>query len=159
MSVHVVVVYARDGLRVATFGSICLTVVCSPLTSEYLREAHRAGRDLSRAKRAQITSLTLVRTGVPLPDAALRAEASKVTRESSQWISAAANVVHGEGFAASAMRSVITAMNLLGGGPPRRTFAQPSVAVAWLAERMAVQPSELAPVVTWSEDVLRDERP
>ena len=67
-----------------------------------------------------------------------------------------ANVVHGEGFTASVIRSVLTAMTLLSGGPPRRTFSEVRPAMDWLATRMAVTPADLAPVTQWSERTLRE---
>jgi hypothetical protein len=147
--------YVRDGLAVATFDRICMTSITSSITSEYLREANRAGAELSRRTGGKIFSLTLLRSDAPLPDAALRDEASRISKASNQRVAAAAHVVHGEGFAASTMRSVLTAMTFLSGGAPRRTFAKSGPALDWLANHMTVPPSDLAPVLEWSERALR----
>ena len=63
--------------------------------------------------------------------------------------------MHGEGFTASAIRSVLTATTLLS-STPRRTFAQPAPAVEWLAKQLGVPALDFAPVVTWSERASED---
>jgi len=157
MSAAVEIVYERGGLSVATFKSLCMTAICGPITSAFLREASVTGAALARRTRGKIGALDLVTTAVPLPNAELRAEAAKLSRASNERVAAGANVVHGEGFTASAIRSVLTATTLLS-STPRRTFAQPAPAVEWLAKQLGVPVLDLAPAVEWSERVLRAER-
>ena len=149
--------YERGGLRVATFGVLCITSIRGPITSEFIREANAAGATLARRVRGTIGALDVVRSDAPLPDAALRAEAAQLARAAGDRVAAAANVVVGEGFTASAIRSVLTAMTVIGGGAPRRTFAQPAPAVDWLAMQLGVPPRDLAPAARWSERSMRDE--
>ncbi len=156
MSAGVVIVYERGGLRVATCGALCMTSIRGPITAELIREANAAGAALARRTGRKIGALDVVTSEAPLPDAELRAEAARLARAASERIAAAANVVVGEGFKASAIRSVLTAMTLLNGGAPRRTFAQPGPAVDWLAKQLGVPPLDLASAVRWSEGTLRD---
>ena len=156
MSDEVHVVYAQGGLTVATFDRMCITAICGPVTSEFLRVSSEAGLKLTRARGDKIVSLTILRGDAPIPEAALREESARRARAANAWVSSGANVVLGEGFTASVIRSVLTAMTLLSGGPPRRTFSEVRPAMDWLATRMGVTPTDLAPVTEWSERTLRD---
>jgi hypothetical protein len=156
MSAEVSVVYQRDGLRVATFGPLCITSIRGPITTDFFREANAAGVALARRHRGKIGALDLVSSDAPMPSAELRAQAAKLTQASSERVAAGASVVVGEGFKASAVRSVLTAVTLLGSGAPRRTFAQPGPALEWLAKQLGVGAGDLAPALEWSERTLRD---
>jgi hypothetical protein len=147
----VVVVYENEGLRVATFGLLCMTSVRGPITSEFVHQANAAGIALARRTGSKIGALDLVSSDVPLPDAALRSEAAKLAERSSERLAAGASVVLGEGFKASAVRSLLTAMTFLGRGAPRRTFARPGPAIDWLAPHLGVAPRDLGLALAWSE--------
>lgn len=76
-------------------------------------------------------------------------------RPSEARVLAGAYVVGGEGFAASAKRSVLTAMSLVGSGAPRRAFSEPSAAALWLAGELGCDASALAAAAEWCERELR----
>jgi hypothetical protein len=74
--------------------------------------------------------------GLPLPDDECRAWARRAMEAGPQRRTAIALVIYGDGFGASAMRSVGTAVFALRSGPTTRIFGQVAEAAAWFVEEV-----------------------
>ena len=72
--------------------------------------------------------------GLPLPDEACRRFARRSMEKRPDQRSAIALVIFGNGFGASAVRSLGTAIFALRSGPPTRLFAEAMEAASWLGE-------------------------
>lgn len=145
--------FATDDLAVARCGRVNITLVRGAIDAEFLDASMREGRAMARQYPEGIASLTLLMSGVPIPDEALRAQSARYAEESSAWLRAGASVVKGDGFGASMARSFLTAVTLFTSGPPRRTFSQPSAALVWLGGIGIPTPPALLP---WCEQALSD---
>lgn len=150
------VLYDREGpLTIAVMGPVVVTVARGEVTSEFLREAGRAGRELSRSYPKEVGSLALTSCEVPLPDPEIRSLATKISRESDSWVKAAVTVVDGSGFKASVIRSLLVTMTMFQGGPPRRVYSEVEPAVDWLAERLGLDPPSATLLRAWCTSPLR----
>lgn len=149
MGSGVSVVYDRDGLTVARFDRVLITLVNGPITLAYLDAAHDAGRTMKGLHAGGIASLTIIPGSVPIPDDVARQRASKYTKEADTWVCAGATVVGAAGFTGSVMRSVLVAMTLFQGGPPRRVFSAADAAVAWLAPHVGMALATQRPLLDW----------
>lgn len=149
--------YRAGDVAVATFGPILITYVRGPIDLAYLAAAKQAGRSLGAATPGGIGSLTLIPAAMPIPEGRVREQASRDTKEANAWVAAGATVLGGEGFIASAKRSVLTAMTLFAGGPPRRVFDTSTGAIDWLGERLRAQRATLDPLREWSLRMMGDD--
>jgi hypothetical protein len=149
--------YVASDMAVGVFGPVLITYVRGSLDLAYLAAADRTGRALAARHPAGIASLTLVPSAMPIPEGRVRQQASRSTKESDQWVTAGATVIAGEGFIASAKRSVLVAMTIFSGGPPRRVFAEPQPAIDWLAVRLDLSPHALDPLAEWSRLSMADD--
>src|SRR6187551_1065657 len=104
-AMSVVITYERDGLWVATFDRICMTAICGPVTSEFLRHANAAGAAVAERTGRKIGAIDVIGAHSPIPSAELRAEAAALTRDTDERVAAGVYLVAGEGFVASAKRS------------------------------------------------------
>jgi hypothetical protein len=75
--------------------------------------------------------------GLPLPDEECRRWARRSIETRPDQRAVIALVIFGDGFGASAVRSVGTAIFAMRSGPPTRIFAQATDAASWLAEEVA----------------------
>jgi hypothetical protein len=75
--------------------------------------------------------------GLPLPDDECRRWARRSIETRPDQRAVIALVIFGDGFGASAVRSVGTAIFVMRAGPPTRIFAQATDAASWLAEEVA----------------------
>ena len=139
------VTYDEGGLIVATCERVLVTLIAGPLRTAFLEEAHRVGRELGNEYPGGIGSLTLTTPNVELPDGAARSLTARMTKESNDWVKAGATVVTGRGFKASAARSVLTAITLVGSRkPPRKVFDDGPAAVDWLTAEVGGQRARAA---------------
>jgi hypothetical protein len=79
-------------------------------------------------------AIHLLEAGIPLPDDECRRWARRGIEARANHNPVIAVVIFGDGFGASAVRSVCTALFAMRAGPPMRVFAQPTDAAGWLAE-------------------------
>lgn len=142
------VTYETDELVVATCGRFLITLVAGTVTLEYLAEAHSAGRALGERFPGQVASLTLTSPDVQIPEAEVREDASRKTKEANTWVGAGATVVSGVGFKASAARSVLTAITVFSRHPPRKVFGDAPSAVDWLVDTVGGAEAR-APLLAW----------
>ena len=140
--------YQSDGLVVAVCDRILVTSVTSEITLEFLEEAFRAGRELG-TRGLPVGSLTLTSANIPIPSGEVRQRASEHTKLSNAWVGAGATVIGGTGFRTSVMRSMLTAMTLFSGGPPRRVFRDNGAALGWLAEEVKLPPAPRHALRIW----------
>jgi hypothetical protein len=92
--------------------------------------------------------LTLIDSTVPLPAEGTRTMVATTFRRMAERNAAAATVIFGDGFWASAMRSTLTALTLLVRPPcPQRTFADIGQAVIWLGGFEGARLPPVAPLV------------
>src|SRR5438445_187344 len=101
------------------------------------RAFDRAAHDLARVVGTQIGLLTVVEAEAPIPTSAAREALSSTMKSCSDVLIASAVTFEGEGFRASAVRGVATALSLMAKPPyPHKTFATVRDAARWLSSRM-----------------------
>jgi hypothetical protein len=97
----------------------------------------RAAHDLARALGTRVGLLTVVEAEAPIPSSAAREALSSAMKSCSDVLIASAVTFEGEGFRASAVRGVATALSLMAKPPyPHKTFATVHDAAQWLSSRM-----------------------
>jgi hypothetical protein len=123
---------------VYTFGSeLVVVTVTRATTVDMLRASVTAGRRLSARRGAPIGALTIIETGITMPDAELRKELNRTVEVSRTYTACTAQVLRGQGFWLSAVRSLLTALSLLGpGDQPRRVFEETPLAARWMARTL-----------------------
>lgn len=122
---------------VGSYDDVIIIAVHSELTAEALRASVAANRKLALKYPSGVASLALAHFGAKIPNAQLRAAASQAMAETRISTRCAAQVIAGEGFWHSTVRSVITAMEQLRPDDrPRRTFRTVTEAVSWLAGQL-----------------------
>ena len=122
---------------IATYRDVVLVLVHSELTTESLKASQIAHQRLAMAYPRYVGCLTVVNFGVKIPDAAVRKLASEAMAATNEHLRCAAQVLTGEGFWPSTVRSVITAVERLRpDNKPRRTFPDVRSAIGWMAEQM-----------------------
>jgi hypothetical protein len=120
---------------VATFGETAITVVHSELTMESLRVAKAINAKICAQYPDGVLALTVVQSGIQLPNLELRNAASEAMAATRSRTRAAARIFLGDGFWLSSVRSVLTAIELLRPYDlPKRTFADVPAATRWLAQ-------------------------
>jgi hypothetical protein len=123
---------------VYTFGSELVVVTVNQATTvDMLRASVAAGRKLSARRGAPVGALTIIETGITVPDAELRKELTRTVEVSRAYTACAAQVLRGHGFWLSAVRSLLTAITLLSPGDlPRRVFEETPPAARWMARTL-----------------------
>jgi len=122
---------------VATFRNVVLVVVHDALTIDLLSASVRANRNIAPKHPAGVASLTTVSMGIRFPSAAERAVASEAIAAVRDSVRCAAQHISGDGFWASAARSIVTAIEMIRPDDrPRRTFTSLPDATQWIASCM-----------------------
>jgi hypothetical protein len=127
--------FVGAGSAVHTFGTDTVIVTISTsITAEVLWASITAGRALSRLHGQPIAALTIIEHGAGVPGPELRKEITRVVDESRAFTRCAAQVLRGQGFWLSAVRSLLTAIELIRPGDlPRRVFDDVTPASRWMA--------------------------
>lgn len=122
-------------VTVGTYQSLLVLVFHREVDQSALSTAEAVQRTLlARFPKGPLV-LTVIASDVPLPAEGTRAMVVDSFRRMAAKNAAAATTVIGDGFWASAMRSTLTALNLVVRPPcPQRTFANVADALAWLSE-------------------------
>jgi hypothetical protein len=140
----------------ALYRNVFITAWWGETTVARLKRVGAVQSEVARAWPKGFVALALIRsanTNLP-PD--VRAEAERLTKDPSSCLRAIAQVIHGSGFAAAAIRSIATGMQLLSRhGRPSKIFDSLDNATVWLVPQMSqlpgppgtVTPEELARVV------------
>jgi hypothetical protein len=128
------VVRAGDAaVRIGSFGPVHIVIYVDTPTLDGLRLSHRQHLSLM-AERSEPTSLlSVISAGLPLPPSSVRKLGAQLLAEVQSRISCMATVVEGSGFWASAIRSVLTGIQLVVRSPkPNRAFATIDDAAAYI---------------------------
>jgi hypothetical protein len=122
---------------IASYRDVVLVLVHRELTVDALRASQVAQQRAALSFPKQVGCLTVVNFGVKIPDAPMRKLAAETMAATREHLRCAAQVLSGEGFWPSTVRSVITAVERLRPDDrPRRTFPDVPEAIAWMAEHM-----------------------
>jgi hypothetical protein len=122
---------------IATYRDVVLVLVHTEITAESLKASTIANQRVAMAFPRYVGCLTVVNFGVKIPDAPLRKLAAEAMAATHEHLRCAAQVLQGEGFWPSTVRSIITAVERLRPDDrPRRTFSDVRSAIAWMAENM-----------------------
>jgi hypothetical protein len=124
------------------FGGLVLVNWRSQVTQADVRALIQARDELRKSGRF-VGALHIAEAGLPVPDEAVRQTAQRGFEGRRDQTSAIALVVLGEGFAASAIRSVGTAVFALR-GIPTRLFADTDAAAKWMVDEMQAYRDERA---------------
>jgi hypothetical protein len=131
-SATLTVAHVDPALVVGAYGPVHLCVYRDALTSEGLEIANSHHRALmSRFPRTFV--LGAAQSNLPLPPSDVRQRGAELIDENQAHVEAAAMVLQGTGFWASAVRSVMTASFAIARQPyPSKAFATGAEAAAWL---------------------------
>ena len=132
--VHVFV--SDDAHLAALWHDVYVTAWWGDTTVARLRGVDAYQREVLRRRPAGFVALALLSSSKVGMSAEVRAEAERVSRESPPQLRAIAQVIHGTGFAAAAIRSVATGITMLSTrGRAVKIFDTLEPAAAWLAPR------------------------
>lgn len=140
----------NEALLVGSFGNICVVIWRSPPT---IAAVERVSLEYSRMK-SQFPSgfapVIIVEDGVGLPDEAARKGLADLMDMYGRSMFCMAGVQEATGFRGAAIRSVLTAIDMLSQAPyPRRLFATVEQAAPWLTQHCMAQPNS-APITAGS---------
>src|SRR4051812_38533875 len=107
------IVVASHLSSVAIFGEIVMMVVHSEVTEEALRASVTACHKVHEKYPEGVVGLTVVESGIKLPDATLRHASSEAMAATLGQTRITARVFLGQGFWLSTVRSVLTAIELI----------------------------------------------
>lgn len=129
----------RTTFSVGSFGPVATLV----WHTEVSLEGARAIREVFAALKARRLAegfgfLTVLDSATDIrPTAAARRAMAEVLLDYGNDISAAAIAYEGDGFKATIVRSVITAINIAGGARfPNRVFSETPIAIDWLSRKL-----------------------
>jgi hypothetical protein len=137
-------VHASNACKIAVFGPVLLQRWFGPVALADAESALRAHVIAREATKEQILVLAVV-DGVPaLPSHDVREALAKMADTTAHEVAAHATVVAAEGFAGSALRSVMTAIFSMSRTKyPRRVFSDVYEAATWLASHSSLSPSAI----------------
>jgi hypothetical protein len=134
---------------VASCGEVSIFMVYTDVTIEALQASISLSQEI-RKKYPAVLSITIASARARVPTAEVREESSKAMIATQDSARCAAVVLSGDGFWYSAMRSALTAIDLVRPYPvPRKVFAQLRPAALWMAS-YAQQPN-----AAWVNEVTR----
>lgn len=122
---------------VATWRNVVFVLVHDQLTVELLAASVKANRSIAPRYPQGVASLSSASMGIKFPSAAERVAASEAIAAVRDSVRCAAQHISGDGFWASAARSIVTAIEMVRPDDrPRRTFTRLSEATFWMSQRM-----------------------
>jgi hypothetical protein len=140
---------------VGSYAEVIIIAVHSEMTLESLHASVATNRKLAHLYPHGVASLALAHFGAKMPNAELRAAAGQAMADTRMTTRCAAQVIAGEGFWPSAVRSVITAMEKLRpDDKPRRSFGSLAEAVPWLCSNLDRDPKWGAGLVEAAQQLL-----
>lgn len=124
---------AQAGMRVGNYRLVHLVAYHDTPTAAGLRLSERYHRVLRDRFPERTAIMSWIAPGLKMPDREIRALGAELFKGVAREIRCAATVIVGEGFWASAARSVLTGIQLLSRSPcPNRAFAETDEAAAWI---------------------------
>lgn len=126
-------VYVDADHAIAVCGNVVLSYSAKPPNPHYLKAWTLAMDELVVRLEAQVSVVTIIRSGTRTPDEPSRLAIRTTISRHMDDIGAFAFVVEGEGFMAAAMRSALSLMNLTARYKfPQKVFATMSEAAPWV---------------------------
>lgn len=120
------------GFRVVQWRNVFLTHWSAPVSLEGLQASEEGSFDLA-SRHDTVMVLNVVEYGLEIPSQEVRRKASSVVGATAGHVSAAATVLPGEGFWASAARAAVATITLLSrASHAHRVFATTSDAARWV---------------------------
>lgn len=120
------------GFRIVQWRNVFLSHWSAPVSLEGLTASQEGSFDLA-TRHDKVMVLNVVEYGLQIPAPEVRRKASSVLAATAGHVSAAATVLPGEGFWASAARAAVATITLLSRvGHPHRVFATTSDAARWV---------------------------
>jgi hypothetical protein len=131
-------VFASDDSHlVALWRNVFITAWWGETTVARLKNVGVVQKDVVRRLPNGFVALALITASNTNMPADVRAEAEKLSREPPPQLRAIAQVIHGVGFSAAAIRALASGMQLMGGGKsPSKIFNTLDSAATWLSPRM-----------------------
>jgi hypothetical protein len=119
---------------VLTFDNVVIIVISTELTHAGLAASVEANHALGQQYPGQVAALSLAHFGVSMPNAELRRASAEAIEQARAQLLCAVQVLSGSGFLASAMRSVVTAIERIRPDEkPRKTCATIAEGATWIA--------------------------
>jgi len=135
------VLASDEAYLAATYRNVFLTAWWGETTVARLRRVGVIQGDVERQWPKGFVALALIRSANANLPADVRAEAERLSSQPSASLRAIAQVIYGTGFAAAAIRSVATGMQIVTRQPrPTKIFDTLENAAAWLEPRVAELP-------------------
>lgn len=127
-------VYSDQHHSVATCGNVILTYSAEPPNPHYLAAWAEATSRLAARTNAPIAVITIIDGNSSTPDEPSRKAIRDTISQHRNQIAALAYVVEGRGFAAAAIRSVLSVVSLAARYPfPQKVFSTVNEATQWVA--------------------------
>lgn len=147
---------AHADVRVGSYGPVHLVAYHSTPSVTNLRTSDRLHRTLRQRYPGRTAVLSWVAAGLKMPDKEVRDFASGLFRDVARDIRCSATVIAGEGFWASAARSVLTGIQILSRSPcPNRAFGKIDEAAVWMMQWITDEPDiEAAPLALAMETLV-----
>jgi hypothetical protein len=140
---------AHADIRVGNYGPVHLVAYHGTPTVTTLRTSERYHRLLRGRFPRGTAILSWVAGGLKMPDKDVRDVGSELFKAVAPQIWCSATVIPGEGFWASAARSVLTGIQILSRSPcPDRAFGKIDEAVAWMMPYLTGAPDVEARALT-----------
>lgn len=102
-----------DGYVIATWDRVLIEGFTGSVSHDSLRDRQRAHAALRTRYAEEVLSLTVVRDGIVLPEAAVREAAAKLMNELAPKTAHLVVAIEGTGFWVSAVRGALTGIQLL----------------------------------------------
>jgi hypothetical protein len=150
-----VVTFAADGCVMGYWNGVSIVTWGTQATTALLAELEKMSEQLL-AQKPRVSTVQMVVDGTPLPAADARAALGALTQRYAQHMVCAATLLQGSGFWASAIRSLITSMQMIERWRfETKTFADVKDVADWVAPLQAeetgdpIDPRELERVLRW----------
>jgi hypothetical protein len=128
--------YETAGCVFAIWKNVVIAIWATQATSELVAELSRIATYWADQREGQFSTVHVIRNGSPLPNGEARAALMALIEQFGHRLACVATQIEGAGFWASAMRSLLTSLRLIGGRTSykARTFQTTQEIATWLAE-------------------------
>ncbi len=138
-----VVHYRAADACVASFGHFILFRCFGDVGASAVNASIAAHRAAIAARPEGVVSIVLIDATTKFPSEEMRRAGVAARKQTNGHVTALATVIAGEGFWASTIRGVLTAINSLSGSSyPTKVFRDPLEGVTWAAEQSGVRDKE-----------------
>jgi hypothetical protein len=135
-------IYSDQDHCVSVYGNVILSFSLQPPNPRYLRAWSAAMDRLVASSLGPVAVVTIIDSQAKPPDEASKNAIRACLTKHGQRTLAFVCVVEGNGFAAAAMRSVLSLISMTARYPfPQKAFANPQDAVSWVVQRLLETPA------------------